>query len=242
VFMLSVAVAPGLNRQALDAGIPGLSRLEQFTADVRRYLVITTTANFLVGLANTIFLIVLRVDYALLWGLLAAILGYIPVVGFWVAMIPPLIIAYLDHGLTTAVIVLIGYILINGTAENLIKPRMLGEGLRVSPLVVFIGLFTWGFLLGGVGALLAVPLTLLILSLLDSFDTTSWLASLARLGTGPREEGAVKEAMRRVNDLWGSLTRFAGSGRTTGQPDGGATIPAAPDTAAPPEDTKASPE
>lgn len=80
-------------------------------------MTILTGMNFLVGLGNTVFLYVLGVDYALLWGLLAWFMGYIPSIGFLIALFPPLILAYAKFGLSTAVVVLVGYVVINGGTE-----------------------------------------------------------------------------------------------------------------------------
>lgn len=151
-FMLSSALAlPSSARLGLRADHPLIQQAATLTADVRRYVTLTTALNFLIGLGNTIFLFLIGVGLAPLWGLLSAILGYIPAIGFWIAMIPPMILAFLNDGLIGAVVVLIGYTLINGTVENLVKPRMLGQQLKISPAVVVIALFVWGWLLGAVG-------------------------------------------------------------------------------------------
>src|SRR3990172_13221443 len=111
-----------------------------------------------------------RVLFRSLWGLLAWFMGYIPSIGFLIALVPPVLLAYAQYGLQTALVVLVGYILINGGVQNFIQPKIMGQGLKISPVVVFVGLFMWGFLLGGIGALLAVPLTLLVLVLMENFD------------------------------------------------------------------------
>ena len=144
------------------------------------------------------------VDYALLWGLLAWFMGYIPSIGFLIALFPPLILAYAKFGLSTAVVVLVGYVVINGGVQNLVQPKIMGQGLRINPLVVFVGLFVWGYLLGGIGALLAVPLTLLILTLMENFAATRVPAVLMRYsGEDPKEE--QQEALRHVKTLWGKV-------------------------------------
>jgi predicted PurR-regulated permease PerM len=131
-------------------------------------------------------------------------MGYIPAIGFWVAMLPPLALAFVEHGFSGALIVFLGYTLINGTVENVIKPRRMGRGLKISPVVVVISLFIWGWLLGIVGAVLSTPLTLLILSVLELFEGTRWVAVLLRT-TGTGEESAVserQEAFGRVRGFW----------------------------------------
>ncbi len=102
--------------------------------------------------------------------------------------------------------VLVGYTLINGTVENLVKPRILGQQLKISPAVVVIALFVWGWLLGAVGAILSTPLTLLILSILEGFDSTRWITILLRtagMEETPTESRERAAAVGRVRGLWG---------------------------------------
>ena len=188
-FMISAAMAlPTAVRLNLDPDSPIIGRVSVLTSDVRQYMSILTGVNFLVGLGNTIFLISLGVDYALLWGLLAWFMGYIPSIGFIIALVPPLIMAYAQYGLHTAIWVLVGYIVINGGVQNFIQPRIMGQGLKINPLVVFVGLFVWGYLLGGIGAILSVPLTLLVLTVLENFDATRMMAVLLRFTGGEKQE------------------------------------------------------
>ena len=205
-FMLSSALAlPSSVRLGLRTDHPLIKQVAALTEDVRRYITLTTVLNFLVGIGNTILLLFLGVDLALLWGLLSAFMGYIPAVGFWIAMIPPLILAFVSDGPVTALLVFAGYVLINGTVENLVKPRMLGRELKISPAVVVIALFVWGWLLGAVGAILSTPLTLLILSILEGFDSSRWITVLLRTaGTGEGDDTAERQAaFGRVRGLWG---------------------------------------
>jgi len=212
-FMISAAMAlPGAVRMGLDPRAPIISRISTLTGDVRRYLTILTGINFLVGFGNTIFLLILGVDYALLWGLLAWFMGYIPSIGFIIALIPPVLMAYAQYGLQTALIVLVGYILINGGVQNFIQPKIMGQRLKISPVVVFVGLFIWGYLLGGIGALLAVPLTLLVLTLMENFEGTRPLAILMRY-TGEEKKEERQEAAKHVKGLWGKVKGPFGSHR-----------------------------
>ncbi|MGB7116078.1 MAG: AI-2E family transporter [Anaerolineales bacterium] len=158
---------------------PTMVRFSGLVRDLRQYVSITTKINLFVGLVDTIFLLILGVDFALLWGLLAFLLGYIPSVGFWFALIPPFILALFEFGITKALIVLVGYILINGGVQNFLQPKMMGSGLNLSPLVVVISLFFWAWVLGPIGALLAVPMTIIVKEIfLEGFDDTRGLAGL----------------------------------------------------------------
>ncbi len=205
-FMLSSALAlPSSARLGLRPDHPLILQAANLTKDVRQYITLTTALNFLTGLGNTILLLFLGIGPALLWGVLSGFMGYIPAVGFWIAMIPPLVLGFIQGGLGEALIVLVGYTLINGTVENLVKPRILGQQLKISPAVVVISLFVWGWLLGVVGAILSTPLTLLILSVLEGFDNTRWITILLRTaGTGESaaESKERAAAFGRMRGLW----------------------------------------
>ncbi len=202
-FMISAALAlPTPSRMGLDPGSSIISRISELTEDVRKYMTVLTGINFLVGLGDTIFLLIMGVPYALLWGLLAWFMGYIPSIGFLIALIPPVLMAYALYGFQTALIVAIGYILINGGIQNFIQPKIMGDKLNVSPLIVFIGLFIWGYLLGGIGAILAVPMTMLVIIIMENFPATRPVAILMRY-TGEDKKEEREEAAEHVKSLWG---------------------------------------
>jgi predicted PurR-regulated permease PerM len=204
-FMISAALSlPAPSRLGLDPNMPVIGRITTLTEDVRKYMTVLTGVNFLVGLGDTVFLLILGVDYAVLWGLLAWFMGYIPSIGFIIALIPPVLMAYAQYGLQTALIVLIGYVLINGGVQNFYQPKIMGERLRISPVIVFIGLFVWGYLLGGIGAILAVPMTMMVLIIMENFEGTRPLAILMRY-TGKEKEEERQEAVKNIKDFWEKL-------------------------------------
>ncbi len=208
-FMISAAISlPTPSRIGLDPDTPTIGRITRLTGDVRKYLGVLTGINFMVGVGDTILLLILGVDYAVLWGLLAWFMGYIPSIGFIIALIPPVVLAYLQYGLQTALVVLIGYILINGGVQNLIQPKIMGNRLSISPVVVFIGLFVWGYLLGGIGAILAVPLTMLILIIMENFEGTRTIAILMRY-TGEDKKEEREEAEEHVKGLLKKLRGYS---------------------------------
>jgi len=208
-FMLSAAISmPAPSRLGMDPDLPAVGRVSSLTEDVRKYMSILTGVNFLVGLGDMVFLFIIGVDYAVLWGLLAWFMGYIPSIGFMIALIPPVLMAYAQFGIQTAVIVLVGYIVINGGVQNLIQPKIMGQGLRISPVVVFIGLFVWGFLLGGIGAILAVPLTMLVLILMEEFPGTRNLAILMRY-TGEEKKEERQEAAKSLRGTIDKINIFS---------------------------------
>src|SRR5512139_3458050 len=212
-FMISAAMAlPTPSRLGLDPNASNIGRVSALTEDVRKYMTVLTGINFLVGLGDVIFLLFLGVDYAVLWGLLAWFMGYIPSIGFMIALIPPVLMAYAQYGLPTALVVLVGYILINGGVQNFIQPKIMGQGLKISPVVVFVGLFVWGFLLGGIGAIVAVPMTLLVLLIMENFEGTRPVAILMRY-TGEEKKEERKEAARHVKGLWGKVKGTTSSDR-----------------------------
>jgi len=202
IFMLSAVIATPISAQLEKAtDSPLVGQVVDLTRDVQQYISITTLVNFLVGLGNAVFLLILDVPFAILWGLFSWFTGYIPAVGFWLAMIPPVLIAWVTLGFPTAAIVFVGFIIINGSVENIIKPRVMGQGLNLSPLIIFVSLFFWGWLLGAIGAILAVPLTMMILSVLNSFEATRWVVVLMRPSTSS-EEHEKQEASLKLKDLW----------------------------------------
>lgn len=201
-FMLAATLAlPSADRLGLSPDQPGITRFVQLTTDVRQYVNLTALINLFVALGNTILLLVLGIQPALLWGILSWFMGFIPAVGFWIAMIPPLLIALVSGDYWTAAIVFIGYVLINGSVENIVKPRMFGQNLSISPLVVAVSLIVWSWLLGAVGAILAIPMTLLLLSVLEMFQSSQWLATLMRT-TGTQPPGARQDALAQLKSSW----------------------------------------
>ena len=160
--------------------------LNRFTTLAQKnvdYLIIRTEVNLAMGIGTAIILALIGVKYAIFWGFLAFLLGFIPYIGFWLAVIPPMLLAWFDLGPVPALLVLVGAGLINLLAEYVMFPHLAGRGLALSAAVVFISLLFWGWILGGIGVLLAVPLTLLVQLACELFDETRWIAVL--LGPPP---------------------------------------------------------
>jgi AI-2 transport protein TqsA len=185
-FMLFDAVGVRTRMQrAFSSDNPTLSRVHNSTSSVVTYLRLLTYINLVIGVSDTLLLWILGIPNPALWGLLAFITGYIPFIGFWIAMIPVLIIAYLQGGIMLALIVFLGYWLINGTLSNIVAPRIYGKGLNLSPVITLIAVLFWGVILGPLGGMLAVPLTAILNSVvLISYPETRWLAILMREGDG----------------------------------------------------------
>jgi predicted PurR-regulated permease PerM len=147
------------------------------------YLIIRTEVNLAMGIGTAIILALIGVKYAIFWGFLAFLLGFIPYIGFWLAVIPPMLLAWFDLGPLPALLVLAGSGLLNLLAEYVMFPHLAGRGLALSAAVVFISLIFWGWILGGFGVLLAVPLTLFVQLACELFDDTRWIGVL--LGPSP---------------------------------------------------------
>ena len=186
---------------------PVMAKVQEFTSEVRTYMNLLTVVNFLVAIGDTTLLWILGIDFAVLWGILAFLMGYVPSIGWWISLIPPFLIAWSQYGIQKALIVLVAYVLINGGVQNIIQPRMMGKGLRISPLVVFVSVIVWATILGGMGALIAVPLTMLVMKLLESTESSRWIAALMRVGSGSGEEqtGEEKQAFERLRGLTGKV-------------------------------------
>jgi predicted PurR-regulated permease PerM len=142
------------------------------------YIIIRTEVNMVTGFGIGLIIAAVGVEYAVFWGFLAFALSFIPYIGFALAVIPPVLIAWSEIGLAQAAVILVGATIINLFAENILFPGAAGRGLKVSPAVVFISIVLWGYILGGIGVLLAVPLTLALIMFLEYFDETRTLAML----------------------------------------------------------------
>lgn len=159
-------------RPGVAAGLTG------FAGGVRRYLVVTTIFGAIVAVFDVGLLVLIGVPLPLLWGLLAFLTGYIPTIGLVVGIVPPAIIALLDGGITDAVYVVAGYLVINNLIQTVIQPKFVGDAVGLSVTMSFLSLIVWGFVLGPLGALLAIPMSLLARSLLDGDPRHSWVGIL----------------------------------------------------------------
>jgi len=194
VFLLSLLLFISIETSGADARFAVLvadrpllgAALGRFTAGIRRYLVVTTIFGLLFGLIDTIALWFMGIPLAVTWGLLAFITNYIPYVGFWLAVLPPAVLALLVGGPQLLIVVVVLYLVVNFVLTSLVQPHFVGDAVGLSITVTFLALVFWGWLLGPVGAVLAVPLTLLVKAILvDSDPRAGWAAAL--LGSPPPE-------------------------------------------------------
>jgi len=179
IFMLVEASAfKGKLRAVSGDPEASLARVEAITSSVKRYMTIKTSTSLLTGVLIACWLWILGVDYPVLWGMLAFLFNYVPNIGSIIAAVPAVLLALVQAGMSTALWTVLGYLLVNNLIGNLIEPRFMGKELGLSPLVVFISLVFWGWVLGPVGMFLSVPLTMTLKIFLDSYDSSKALGHL----------------------------------------------------------------
>lgn len=168
--------------------------LDSYTAITRginRYLAIKSMTSLVTGVLVFVLLRFLAVDFPVLWALLAFLLNFIPNIGSLIASIPPILLALMQLSIGHALAIAIGFLLINVTIGSFIEPRVMGRGVGLSALVVFLSLVFWGWVLGPIGMLLSVPLTMAIKIAFSEHDSTAWIAILL---------GSNKEVMAKLQD------------------------------------------
>ena len=182
IFVYMLATAPGFVtrlRRGLGADSPMRSRLEEFAHSTSSYLLIKGWIGALTALTQMLLMWVLGLDFAVLWGVLSFVFNFVPNIGFYLAVIPPLLIAIIELGWLKALLFAIAYILINNFFDMVIAPRYLSKGLDLSVAVTFLAVIVWSWILGPIGAFLALPLTIMVKTLLlESFSQTRLVADL----------------------------------------------------------------
>lgn len=176
--LLEITDFPAKINAAVKDPAKSLSGLEKIGVSVNRYLEIKTIFSLATGVCVGIWLWVLGVDYPLLWGVFAFILNYVPNIGSIIAAIPAVLLAIIQFGIGHAVLVVVGYVVVNVVFGNLLEPRFMGRGLGLSTLVVLLSLIFWGWVLGPVGMLLSVPLTMILKIVMEGREDTRWISIL----------------------------------------------------------------
>jgi predicted PurR-regulated permease PerM len=157
---------------------PLLREMPQVARTAIQYFAIRTRLNLVTGAGVILICLLLGVDYPLLWGLVAFVLSYIPYIGLATAMIPPTLLALAERGWGAALVVVLGITALNLTIENVLEPGYTGRRLHLSPTVVFLSFFFWAWLLGPIGALLSMPITVMLLLVCQRDGSTRWLAEM----------------------------------------------------------------
>ncbi len=183
-FMLLEAAAFKSKLAAIvDDPDASLARFDQVRSSVQRYLAIKTGTSLATGVLVGVWLLIVGVDFPLLWALLAFLLNYVPNIGSVIASVPAILLATVQLGWGAAGLTAAGYVAINVAIGSGIEPRLMGRGTGLSTLVVFVSLVFWGWVLGPVGMLLSVPLTMTAKVALEANRDTHWVAVL--LGPSP---------------------------------------------------------
>lgn len=147
-----------------------------FSRGVRRYWVVTTVFGLIVALLDVAALAIIGVPLVWVWGVLAFLTNYIPNVGFVIGLVPPALLALLEGGPGPALAVVAAYSLLNFSVQSIIQPKFTGEAVGVTATMSFLSLLFWYWVLGWLGALLALPATLLLKALLvDADPRASWI-------------------------------------------------------------------
>lgn len=187
IFLLSLMLFLGIDATGALGRMAAVNRLRPrlgeafriFSANTRRFLGVTTIFAVITGLADTLLLMWLDIPLAILWGLLAAICNYIPYVGFVIGLVPPALLALLIGDWPLMLIVIVAFIVLNSLFTSLIQPYFVGDAVGVSMPVTLVALVFWGWVLGPLGAILAIPLTLLVKAILvDTDPTAGWAIAL----------------------------------------------------------------
>lgn len=204
VFMLLEARTLPVKLRAIssdpDAALPLLHAIGH---NINHYLGIKTATSLLTGLSAAGWVALVGVDFPVLWGTVAFLLNFIPTIGSVIAAIPPVLLALVQIDLSAALWVALGYLVINNLIGSFLEPRVMGRGLGLSPLVVFVSMVFWGWVLGPVGMFLSVPLTNAASIALAAHRGTRWISVLlgpapetAPPAASPEQAGAVTPADR----------------------------------------------
>jgi len=172
---------------AFGRSAESLERPKVFLQNLGRYLGIKTVVSIATGFCAGMLTWSLGLDFPLLWAMLAFLLNYVPTI------VPAVLLALVQLGPGAAGATAIGFAAINVAFGNIIEPRLMGYGVGISPLIVFVGLVFWGWVFGPVGMLLSVPLTMVLKLVMESDENTRWIAIL--IGSERDAHHALKERM-----------------------------------------------
>jgi predicted PurR-regulated permease PerM len=181
-----------LRERMLAITSPGvMARYDALEIELVTYIKVRAVLGGAAAIADTILLLVLGVPYAPLWGVLSFLFSFVPNLGFIIALIPPTVFAFLDGGLAPAVLVVVGYVAINLAFDYVLQPRMMETELDISPVVTIVAILVWTLLVGPMGALLAVPLTITVRAILLPYPGARWFVAL--LGPLPDDPVAASQ-------------------------------------------------
>jgi predicted PurR-regulated permease PerM len=192
--LLEVSGFPAKLRASPGDSEKFLPRFKAFVDHLQRYVVIKTIISMATGVLVGIWMVILGVEFPVLWGFLAFLLNYVPNIGVVIAMIPAALFAAIQLGLGSAALVIVGYLAFNFIIGTALEPKIVGKGVGLSTLVVFLSLILWGTLLGLIGAVLCIPITMTLKFLLEVNDETRWMG--VWLGPGADEAAGAASSKR----------------------------------------------
>ena len=181
IVMFTLLEAAGFSNKiklAFKNSEKSIENFHVFSENMNKYLSIKTLVSIVTGLLIYVSLAIMGLDHAIMWGLIAFFLNYIPNIGSIIASIPAILIALIQFNFFYAFLVALIYLFINIIMGSIIEPKYLGKELGLSTLIIFLSLIFWGWLLGPVGMLLSVPLTMVMKIALESSNDTKWIAIL----------------------------------------------------------------
>ena len=193
--LLEVSSFPVKLRAILGDPKQVFPQFTKFVVDMKRYMVIKTLINLIAGILIAVWMQILGVQFPVLWGFLAFVLHYIPNIGSVIAAIPAALLALVQLGMGRALLVVAGNVLVGFIIGNVIEPRLMGRKFGLSTLVVFLSLIFWGSLLGLIGAILCIPLTMTLKFAFESNESTRWIAVL--LGSEKFNENTAPVSKKR---------------------------------------------
>jgi len=176
--LLEASSFPAKLKRAFGEQTTAFAHFERFSSSVQQYLAIKTLVSLGTGCCIGLILWIIGVDYAPLWALVAFLLNYIPNIGSIIAAIPAVLIALIQLGIGEAILTGASYVVVNTVFGNMVEPRLMGRSLGLSTLVVFVSLVFWGWVLGPVGMLLSIPLTMVMKIALETRPQSRWIATL----------------------------------------------------------------
>jgi predicted PurR-regulated permease PerM len=194
--LLEASTAKTKFEAAFGTSADSLENLGDFMQNLGRYLGIKTMVSLATGMCAGVLTWSIGLDFPLLWAMLAFLLNYVPTIGSIIAAVPAVLLALVQIGPGAAGATALGFIGINIVFGNFLEPRLMGYGVGISPLVVFVGLIAWGWIFGPVGMLLSVPLTMTLKMALENDDRTRWIAIL--LGSERDANYALRRRARRA--------------------------------------------
>ena len=184
-FLVEALIMPRKVQSIAQASDAGVQRILQLFHELRQYMAINAGVGLLAAVINVILLFIMGIEFAVLWGILSFFLSFVPNVGFIISVIPPALMALLQYGPREMLIVIVAYIVINFLSDNVIKPRFIEKGVNISVLQTFLALILWGWVLGPIGAILAVPMAIIVQAIFNSRPETRWLGYIMGSGSEP---------------------------------------------------------